>query len=83
MVAATKRIRFLIQRTQAIQKVIHAPIVAARIGNLTTLIPGFAWTAKGITLPKHLHVSEAVVLSMYTWATTVSYINLGAPHKTT
>jgi hypothetical protein len=63
--------------------VVLARIVVVKIGNLTTLIPGFACTAKGIILPGHLPVNETVVLSMYTWATTVSYINLGARHKTT
>jgi len=57
MAAATKWIKFQKQTTQ----LIHAPIVAARIGNLTTLIPGFAWTAKGITLPKHRNAAILIV----------------------
>ena len=75
MVAATKRIRFLIQRTQAIQKVIHAPIVAARIGNLTTLIPGFVWDANVSFLPKHINATIQIVGSTYFWTTTVNNTN--------
>ena len=54
---------------------ILARIVVVRIGNLTTSIPGFAWTAKRIFLPRHLPVSETVVLNMYLWAITVNNTN--------